>query len=285
MTGNKKIAVIGAGTMGTGLALNLAIFEHEVILIDSDPEALQRAKTKIPGDLRLFRMMNAEKNCPTSAELAARIVFTTEYKDLEAVRLVIENIPEDWNKKETLYRHIRDAFDPDTLFAINTSCIAITRAAACFYRPENVIGTHFMNPVPLKNFVEVITGYHTSQHTVNSIKTFLASFGKKCVVVKDYPGFVSNRLSHLFMNEAAFLLQDQVASPRDIDLIFTEGYGHAMGPLATADLIGLDTVVNSLEVLCNSYQDPKFRCCPLLVKMVQAGMLGRKTGQGFFKYT
>lgn len=285
MSGNKKIAVIGAGIMGIGLALNLAIFEYEVILIDADPEALQRAETKIPGDLRLFRMMNAEKKCPTSAELSARIVFTTEYKQLEDVRIVIENIPEDWNKKESLYRNIRDVFDPETLFAINTSCISITRAAACFHRPQQVIGTHFMNPVPLKNLVEVITGYYTSEHAVSSIKTFLASFGKKCVVVKDFPGFVSNRLSHLFMNEAAFLLQDQVASPRDIDLIFTEGYGHAMGPLATADLIGLDTVVNSLEVLCNSYQDPKFRCCPLLVKMVHAGMLGRKTGQGFFKYT
>ena len=141
-----------------------------------------------------------------------------------------------------------------------------------------------MNPVPLIEMVEVVKGYHTSEVIINIVKEFLKSLKKIPVVVNDFPGFVANRLSHLLMNEAAFLVQDKVASPKEIDIIFKKGYGHAMGPLETADLIGLDTVVNSLEILYNSYQDSKFRCCPLLRKMVDAGLLGKKSGEGFYTY-
>ena len=151
-------------------------------------------------------------------------------------------------------------------------------------RPTKVIGTHYMNPVPMKTTVETIRGFHTSDATIETTKQLLATMGKECILVNDYPGFVSNRISHLFMNEAAFVVQDQVASAQEVDDIFKQCYGHKMGPLETADLIGLDTVVNSLEVLYESYQDPKFRCCPLLRKMVDAGLLGVKSGEGFYTY-
>jgi 3-hydroxybutyryl-CoA dehydrogenase len=141
-----------------------------------------------------------------------------------------------------------------------------------------------MNPVPLKTTIEAIKGYYTSEETISAVGELLKSAGKEMVVVNDYPGFVSNRISHLFMNEAAFVVQDQVASPEEVDYIFKKCFGHAMGPLETADLIGLDTVVSSLNILYESYQDPKFRCCPLLKKMVEAGLYGKKSGRGFYTY-
>jgi 3-hydroxybutyryl-CoA dehydrogenase len=143
---------------------------------------------------------------------------------------------------------------------------------------------HFMNPVYLKELVELVRGFHTSEATIEAAKAMLSGVGKTAVLVNDFPGFVANRLSHLFMNEAAFIIQDRVAAAREVDAIFKRGYGHSMGPLETADLIGLDTVVNSLDILYDSYQDPKFRCCPLLRKMVDAGLLGKKSGEGFYKY-
>lgn len=141
-----------------------------------------------------------------------------------------------------------------------------------------------MNPVPLIHAVEVIKGYHTSKETIEETKDFLEKLGKEAIIVNDNPGFVSNRLSHIFMNEAAFVVQDQVADPVDVDNIFKKCYGHKMGPLETADLIGLDTVVKSLKVLYDTYQDPKFKCCPLLARMVDAGLLGKKSGKGFYDY-
>ncbi len=279
-----KVAVIGAGVMGTGLALNLGLFNYQVVLIDNDQDALVKAKIEIPRDFRMIQMMKPELIKSSSQQLMSNLTFSSDYQHVQDVRIVIENITEDWDKKKALYTEIRDIFHPDSLFAINTSCISISKIAGCFNNPGNIVGTHFMNPVPLKEIVEVISGSQTSENTITGIKSFLSSLKKRSVFVNDYPGFVSNRLSHLFMNEAAFLLQDQVAQAKDIDLIFTHGFSHAMGPLATADLIGIDTVVNSLDILYDSYQDPKYRCCPLLIKMVQTGLLGRKTGQGFFKY-
>ena len=198
--------------------------------------------------------------------------------------LVIENIIEDQKVKIELYKELDKICGTNTIYFVNTSCIPITKIASCVSKPENVIGVHFMNPVPLKEMVEVIKGYYTSETIIEKTKEFLKSIGKISVVVNDYPGFVANRLSHLFMNEAAFLVQDQVATPAEIDMIFKKGYGHKSGPLETADLIGLDTVVNSLAILYESYQDSKFRCCPLLKKMVDAGLLGRKSGKGFYNY-
>ncbi len=169
-------------------------------------------------------------------------------------------------------------------FGANTSCISITQIASATRRPANVVGIHLMNPVHLKPTVEVIRGFHTSDRTVDTLLQLFSRLNKEAIIVQDLPGFVSNRISHLFMNEAAFVLQDNVATAEKIDLIFKKCFGHKMGPLETADLIGLDTVMRSLDVLYESFQDPKYRCCPLLRKLVHAGHLGRKTGKGFHVY-
>ena len=168
--------------------------------------------------------------------------------------------------------------------AAQRSCISITQIASATKRPANVVGIHLMNPVHLKPTVEVIRGFHTSDQTIETLLQLFSRLGKEAIIVEDLPGFVSNRISHLFMNEAAFVLQDQVATAANIDAIFKRCFGHKMGPLETADLIGLDTVVRSLDVLYESFQDSKYRCCPLLRKLVHAGHLGRKSGRGFYVY-
>lgn len=280
----KTIAVIGAGIMGTDVALDLASYGYSVILNDLDNDTLEKAREKINKDFKLFKMMKKELKALTIDDILAKITFTVGYDGFDRVDLVIENIVEEWEAKKTLYPQLSSVCKADTIYAVNTSCISITKVGTLMANPDKVIGAHFMNPVPLKKIVEVIRGFHTSEETVAAMKEFLKTLGKNGVVVNDFPGFVSNRVSHLYMNEAAYLVQDGVAGPKEVDMIFTHGFGHKMGPLATADLIGLDTVVKSLAVLYESYQDPKFRCCPLLRKMVDAGLLGKKSGKGFFQY-
>lgn len=280
----EKIAVIGGGVMGRGIALQLAMFNYSVLLIDNQDNALQQAKKHIPDDLRLAKMMLPSLREKQIEKILEAITFTRNISAVKEAGMIIENIPENWELKRSLYHQLDTLVRKDSIIAINTSCIPITQIAGCLSVPGRVVGAHFMNPVPLKEIVEIVKGYHTTDMTIDRLKYFLATIGKKSIIVNDVPGFVANRLSHLFMNEAAFLIQDQVATAADIDLMFTKGYGHTMGPLATADLIGLDTVVNSLEILYNNFQDPKFRCCPLLKKMVHAGLLGRKSGYGFYKY-
>lgn len=280
----KTIAVIGAGVMGCDVALDLSCYDFRIILKDISTETLEKAKSRIKSELKMTRMMKPSVKHITEELVFSRICFVTDYNGFENVDLVIENVTEDWNIKERVYLELSEVCREDTYYAINTSCIPITKIAALLPAPEKVMGVHFMNPVPLKKLIETIRGYHTSEETETVMVDFLKSIGKKPVVVEDYPGFVANRLSHLFMNEAAYLVQDGVAKPKEIDAIFVQGYGHKMGPLETADLIGLDTVVNSLEVLYQEYQDSKFRCCPLLKKMVRAGLKGRKSGKGFYSY-
>jgi 3-hydroxybutyryl-CoA dehydrogenase len=281
----KKIAVVGAGVMGSDVAFDLASNGYDVLLKDVSEHQLADAREKIRAGYKGYKMIKSDLRNVSVDEIIGRIHFTTSYEGFLESDLVIENVPEDWEIKKSVYLEAREICKQSTFYAVNTSCISITKIARLMPRPELVIGMHFMNPVPLKNIVEVIKGTHTSDCTVTAMKDFLKTLKKNAVVVTDFPGFVSNRLSHLFMNEAAFLVQDQVASPRDIDKIFKQGYGHDMGPLETADLIGLDTVVNSLQILYESYQDPKFRCCPLLKKMVDAGYCGKKSGRGFYEYT
>jgi 3-hydroxybutyryl-CoA dehydrogenase len=279
----KKIAIIGAGVMGSDVAFDLASNGYKVILKDIQPEIIENAKQKINKDYRMVKMMKPSLKA-TSDEILENITFSTTYDNFNELDLIIENIIEDQEAKIKLYKELNEICNPDTMYFVNTSCISITKLASFISKPENVIGAHFMNPVPLKEMVEVIKGFYTSDVVIEKTKEFLKSIGKTPIVVNDYPGFVANRLSHLFMNEAAFLVQDQVATPAEIDMIFKKGYGHKSGPLETADLIGLDTVVNSLAILYNNYQDSKFRCCPLLKKMVDAGLLGRKSGKGFYNY-
>lgn len=281
---NIKIAIVGAGTMGSEVALTLACHGLEVILKDVHPEALEKSRKKIGDDIRMVKMMIPGFKNVTAPDVLARIAFTLDFDLFPSANIVVENVSERWETKQDLYNKLKSHTKPNTVFFVNTSCISITKVAALTPHPDKVIGVHFMNPVALKELAEVVVGHHTSEATVSFAKEFLSRIRKKAIVVNDYPGFVANRLSHLFMNEAAFLIQDQVASAKDIDMIFKKGYGHSMGPLETADLIGLDTVVDSLEVLYIAYQDTKFRCCPLLRRMVHAGLLGKKSGQGFYTY-
>lgn len=279
-----QIAVIGAGVMGCGVSLNLALKGYPVILKDISDDALEDAKSKIKSDYRMVKMMNRSLVTESLDEILQKITFQLTYNNFNKVDLVIENVNELVDTKIGVIKEIKDLCTPETIFAINTSCIPITKLASYFVDPSKVIGLHFMNPVPLKQMVETIKGFHTSQETIDVIKTFLKSIDKQSVVVNDSPGFVANRLSHLFMNEAAFVVYESIANPADVDAIFKKGYMHTMGPLETADLIGLDTVLDSLNVLYDNFKDSKFRPCPLLQKKVDAGLLGRKSGEGFYKY-
>ncbi|MBG9793996.1 3-hydroxybutyryl-CoA dehydrogenase [Paenibacillus dendritiformis] len=279
------IGIIGAGVMGAGVAQSFAQKGLKVILIDIDNRALHKAEEDLRMNIRFHTLFN---KCSTGKErledIIARIELTTDYYRLSQVDCVVENVTEQWEIKRNVYLQIDKICPPHCIFLVNTSCISITKIAALTKRADKVIGTHFMNPVPLKEAIEIIRGHHTSEETLQETVRLMSELGKECIIVNDLPGFVSNRISHLFMNEAAFVVQDQLASPIEVDKLFRKCYGHKMGPLETADLIGLDTVVHSLHVLYESFQDTKFRCCPLLQKMVDAGLLGKKSGKGFYQY-
>lgn len=279
-----KIGVIGAGTMGVGLSADLLFHNKNVVLVDISEEILNKAKTEVTKVVRFAPLMGKGIPKLESSILEQNIEFTTKLENVVDCDIIIENVTEDWNIKQGIYCYLNDICPKDTIFVVDTSCISITKVGGCMDHPERVIGIHFMNPVYVKKTVEVIKGYHTSQECIDKSAEFLKEIDKKMVLVNDFPGFVTNRISHLFMNEAAYVVQDGVATPAQVDEIFRECFGHTMGPLETADLIGLDTVMKSLEVLYNEYQDPKFRCCPLLRKMVNANVLGKKTRQGFYKY-
>lgn len=280
----KVIGVIGAGVMGTGVAHNFALAGYDVILIDISKDILEKAKERVAGNIRFQSLYNKDFKAEKPDTILNRICFTDNYDLLQNADYVIENVTEKWEIKKDVYLTLDRVCPEHCIFAVNTSCISITKVASLTNRPDRIIGSHYMNPVLMKPVVEVIKGYHTSEATIEATVELLATLNKEAIVVNDLPGFVSNRISHLMMNEAAFVVQDQVAEPKDVDDIFKKCFGHKMGPLETADLIGLDTVVHSLDVLYESYQDSKFRCCPLLRKMVEAGTHGRKTGQGFYPY-
>lgn len=281
---NNLIGVIGAGVMGQGVAQSFAEKGYEVILVDTNDELLKKAIVSIEKNIKLNNFFNKQSLSIKPNEVIENITLTKDYSLFKDVDFIIENVTEDWRIKKNVYESLNNIQKKSCITLVNTSCISITKIGAITKDSSKVIGVHFMNPVPLKTTVEVIKGYHTSDETIQKVKALLGDVGKECIVVNDYPGFVSNRISHLFMNEAAFVVQDQIASPKEVDDIFKKCYSHKMGPLETADLIGLDTVVNSLNVLYESYQDPKFRCCPLLKKMVEAGFTGRKSGKGFYNY-
>lgn len=280
----KRIAIIGAGVMGSATALELARCGYEVIVKDISVEQLEKAKGKVENDYRFAQMYQKGYTSMSLDDIFAQITFQDHYEQLELADIVIENIHESFEDKVLEYQRLANIVKEDTLFALNTSCISITKLASYLPDSSKVIGIHLMNPVPLKKMVEVIRGHHTSKETEEEIVAFLKTLDKLPIVIDDLPGFVSNRLSHLLMNEAAFIVQDGIASVEQVDAIMKQGFYHKMGPLETADLIGLDTVVDSLRILYESYQDTKFRCCPLLQKMVDAGQLGRKSGQGFYSY-
>jgi len=253
-------------------------------VVDLNDTILQHAKAEVIKNVRFAPVLSKALPRLNTEEVLKRMTLTSNLDDVSSCDFIIENITEDWNIKKELYGQLERLVPSHVCFAANTSCISITQIASATNRPANVVGVHFMNPVHLKLTVEVIRGFHTSDATMSLVMQLFRQLGKEAIVVQDLPGFVSNRISHLFMNEAIFVLQDQVATAEDIDQIFKKCFGHKMGPLETADLIGLDTVMRSLDVLYESFHDPKYRCCPLLRKMVHAGHLGRKTGKGFYAY-
>jgi 3-hydroxybutyryl-CoA dehydrogenase len=279
----EKVGVVGAGQMGTGIAQVFAQAGSEVRLHDAAAPALDRG---IQG-IKAFLDRSVEKGKVTREVADAtmsRIFPAGNMGDLAPCDLVVEAVIEDFDTKQRVFSLLDGAMGPKAILATNTSSISITALAASTKRPDRFIGMHFMNPVPLMTLVEIIRGIATSDETYERVRAATAALGKTPVVANDSPGFVSNRILMPMINEAVFTLMEGVATAEAIDQIMKLGMNHPMGPLALADLIGLDTCLAILEVLHRDLGDPKYRPCPLLRKMVAAGWLGKKSGRGFYAY-
>ncbi len=276
----QKIAVIGAGQMGAGIAQVAAQAGYTVVLRDIKDEFVDKGIGGITKSLGKF-VDKGKLAADERDAVLARITGTTDLNECKDCDLVIEAIVENADIKKTLFRELDSIVKKDGVFASNTSSIPITEMAAATTRADRFIGMHFMNPVPLMKLVEVIRGHDTSDEVRDLVFAAAATMGKTPVEVNDYPGFVSNRVLLPMLNEAMFAVHEGVATPQAVDTIMMLGMNHPMGPLQLADFIGLDTCLAIMEVLYDGFKDPKYRPCPLLVKKVQAGHLGRKTGQGF----
>jgi 3-hydroxybutyryl-CoA dehydrogenase len=277
------VGVVGLGVIGSSLTQALAQTGHRVIAVDVDEAACTRAEKAVRRGLRLHSLVAGGEPQPVE-EMLARIAFDDDLNALAAAEFVIENVTESWDVKRALYGRLDEMCAPPCPLAANTSAIPITKIGSATTSPSRVLGIHFMNPVPLKRAAEVIRGFHTSEQTFSSALCLLGQLGVRPIEVRDSPGFVANRVLMLSINEAAFLVHEGVASAPVVDDVFTQCFGHPMGPLATADLIGLDTILLSIEVLQQEYGDDKYRPCPLLRSLVSAGLLGRKSGRGFHDY-
>ena len=273
----EHVLVVGAGQMGGGIAQVVAASGRRVSLHDEVPGAVERALQGMEKSLARL----ADKG---GAEPAGVLERVTAVDDVVAADLLIEAVVEDATVKESIFRRADDVFAPNAILASNTSSIPITSLAAVTSRPEQVIGMHFFNPVPVLQLVEVIRAVQTSDETAAAIVALAEDLGKTPAQVNDFPGFVSNRILMPFVNEATYALMEGVADAEAIDTIAKLGFAHPMGPLALADLIGLDTCVSIMEVLHAGLGDPKYAPCPLLRQYVAAGRLGRKSGRGFYEY-
>jgi len=273
----EHVLVVGAGQMGGGIAQVVAASGRHVSLYDAYPGATERGLAAMRKSLERL----AEKGGADPDEVLARV---TPVEEIVPAALMIEAVVEDVETKAEIFRTADETLPEDAILASNTSSIPITSLAAVTSRPDRVIGMHFFNPVPVLKLVEVIRGLETSDATAAAITTLAEDLGKTPAEARDLPGFVSNRILMPFINEAAYALLEGVAEPEAIDTIAKLGFAHPMGPLALADLIGLDTCVAIMEVLHEGFGDPKYAPCPLLRQYVQAGRLGRKSGRGFYEY-
>ncbi|SHG67842.1 3-hydroxybutyryl-CoA dehydrogenase [Ornithinibacillus halophilus] len=281
--GIKKVMVIGAGQMGSGIAQVCAQSGYEVLLNDMNEEALNKGLKNI--EKLLTRAVDKERITSEDKEnTLSRLTGSTDLSDASDCDLVIEAVVENMDVKTDVFRKLDEITPAHAILASNTSSLPITEIAAATNRPEQVIGMHFMNPVPVMKLVEIIRGLQTSDQTYESIKEMTNQLSKTPVEVNDYPGFVSNRILMPMINEAIYTVYEGVATPEDVDTVMKLGMNHPMGPLTLADFIGLDTCLYIMEVLYEGFGDSKYRPCPLLRKYVKAGWLGKKSGRGFYVY-
>lgn len=279
----KKVAVIGGGTMGNGIAHVFALKNFEVYLVEMDEQRLNKALSTISANLdrQVIKQVITQEQKENALNNIKKVIGVSSVPyDTD---LVIEAVYEDKEVKIMIFKELEERIKKESIFASNTSSISITELSAVC-RADKFIGMHFMNPVPVMKLVEIIRGYSTSDNTFHTINDLAIKLDKTPVEVFDYPGFISNRILMPMINEAIFALMEGVASKEAIDTVMKLGMNHPMGPLTLADFIGLDVCLAIMEVLYNGFNDPKYRPCPLLRKMVAAGKLGRKTGEGFYKY-
>ena len=279
-----QVSIIGAGTMGNGIAHVFAQHGFNVALIDIDERRLKNGLKNIEKNIDRQILKDQLKDSEKALILSRIVPFNNLKDGVASSELVIEAATENYEVKKNIFQEIDNYAPKDAILATNTSSISITKIASVTQRPAQVIGMHFMNPVPIMKLVEVIKGYATSQTTISTIKKTVIDLEKIAVEVKDYPGFTANRILLPMINEAIFTLFEGVAGVSEIDAVMKLGMAHPMGPLQLADFIGLDVCLSVIRVLQEGIGDDKYRPCPLLVNMVAAGNLGKKTGEGFYKY-
>lgn len=277
------VGVVGAGTMGSGIAEVFAQAGYDVVLVDTSDEFLDRGLKRITSGLD--RLVARERLTDEKRDaILSRISGSTDMEQFSDCTLVVEAVPENRELKARIFKDLSEIVDPETILASNTSSLSITELGHCATNPDRVIGMHFFNPVPKLELVEVVPGRATSDDTVAFTVAVAMQLGKTPIVVSDTPGFVANRLLIPMINEAVFALNEGVASADDIDAVMRLGASHKMGPLELADMIGLDVVLSIMEAMHHSFGDDKYRPAPLLRQMVSGGQLGRKSGQGFYQY-